>query len=102
MLNNENIKKIEDKIKNAGAVFLGNNTPVTIGDYWAGPSHTLPTGRSARFSEGLNVRTFLKKVSFIRCKDKSVEGIAAAVEKFAKEEGMRYHAESVRKRTDEK
>jgi histidinol dehydrogenase len=100
MCSDENINKIEGKIRNAGAVFLGSKTPVAFGDYWAGPSHTLPTGRSARFQEGLNVRSFLKKVSFIRCDDEHVRVSADSVEKFASEEGMKYHAESIKKRTE--
>jgi histidinol dehydrogenase len=99
MLSEENIRKTEGKIKNAGAVFVGSNTPVAVGDYWAGPSHTLPTGRSARYQEGLNVRSFLKKVAFIKCNKKTSEYFPL-IEKFASEEGMKYHAESVRKRID--
>ncbi|MBN2406835.1 MAG: histidinol dehydrogenase [Elusimicrobia bacterium] len=100
MCSRENIRKIESGIKNAGAVFIGRNTPVAIGDYWAGPSHALPTGGTARFSEGLNVGTFMKKVSFINCSEESVREAAGQIEKLAQEEGMNYHAESVRKRLD--
>ncbi|MFH1415089.1 MAG: histidinol dehydrogenase [Elusimicrobiota bacterium] len=101
MCSEENIGNIEGKIRNAGAVFLGKNTPVAIGDYFAGPSHTLPTGRSARYEEGLNVKSFMKKVSFIRCAGSNLKEILQNVESFANEEGMKYHAESVRKRYED-
>ena len=94
MLSENNLDKVIGKIKNAGAVFLGSDTPVPAGDYWAGPSHALPTGGAARYSEGLSVRTFLKKVSFIRCGRDSVKNEYPYIEKFAKEEGMEYHARS--------
>jgi histidinol dehydrogenase len=95
MCSEENIAKIEGKISNAGAVFVGSDTPVASGDYWAGPSHALPTSRAARYSEGLSVRTFLKKVSFIRCGKDAVKNEYGAIAKFAKEEGMEYHARSI-------
>ncbi len=94
----ENQDKILGKIRNAGAVFVGKYTPVAIGDYWAGPSHTLPTGMTAKFSEGLNVRNFLKKVSFIKCTKEGLAGISGSIEALANEEGMKYHAQSVSKR----
>ncbi len=98
MCADENISGIEDKIRNAGAVFLGSFTPVALGDYLAGPSHTLPTGRTAKFQEGLNVRSFLKKVSFIKCSNENIKNLAPLISGFANEEGMKYHAESVMKR----
>lgn len=98
MLTEKNVSIIENSILNAGAVFIGSNTPVAFGDYIAGPSHTLPTGRNARFQEGLNVRTFLKKVSFIRCDDEKLEENIKIVERLAEEEGMKFHAESVSRR----
>jgi histidinol dehydrogenase len=83
---------------NAGAVFLGKNTPVAVGDYWAGPSHALPTGRAARFQEGLNVRTFLKKISFISNSKQVIENDGPSIVRFAKVEGMEYHARSIQER----
>ncbi|MGM0441735.1 MAG: histidinol dehydrogenase [Elusimicrobiota bacterium] len=82
-------------IYNAGAVFVGKYTPVAVGDYWAGPSHTLPTGRTARYSEGLNVRTFLKKVSFIKSTGGDFEKSGEHIERLASSEGMEYHKNSV-------
>ncbi|MFC2048652.1 histidinol dehydrogenase [Elusimicrobiota bacterium] len=100
MLTEENLKKVENKIRNAGAVFVGRLTPVAVGDYWAGPSHTLPTGSSAKYSEGLNVRTFYKNVSFIKCDSEIVARDYADIAKFADTEGMKYHAESIRQRLE--
>lgn len=101
MCSDENIKKIEENIRNAGAVFIGRNTAVAVGDYWAGPSHAIPTGGAARFQEGLNVRSFLKMVSFIKCEKEIIKRIADPIAKFAEEEGLKYHAESVKKIADE-
>ena len=58
-------KRLLKKITNAGAVFLGQYTPVAIGDYIAGPSHVLPTGGTARYSSGLNIRSFMKSSHII-------------------------------------
>ncbi len=58
-------RKIADKIGNAGAIFIGDYSPVAVGDYWAGPSHTLPTGSSARFSSALSANDFIKSTSII-------------------------------------
>jgi histidinol dehydrogenase len=102
MCGQENLDKIIGKIRNAGAVFVGKDTPVAVGDYWAGPSHTLPTGGASKFSEGLNVRTFLKKVSFMKCTEKGIGKIAGRIEKFALQEGMKYHALSVSERKKKK
>ncbi len=88
-------KNVLEGIYNAGAVFVGKYTPVALGDYWAGPSHTLPTGMTARYSEGLNVRTFLKKVSFMESSKASFQGWMKDVERLAGIEGMEYHKKSV-------
>ena len=89
------------KIRNAGAVFIGKWTPVAVGDYWAGPSHTLPTGGTSRFSEGLNVRNFLKKVSFIESTQEEIKQSAFKISEFAKIEGMEKHSLSILKRKDD-
>jgi len=86
------------KIPNAGAAFLGPWSPVAAGDYWAGPSHVLPTGRSARFASGLSVQTFLKRTSVIGL---SRAGLKAAVwdaALFAESEGLTHHARSLEAR----
>jgi histidinol dehydrogenase len=85
-------------ITNAGAIFLGENTPVALGDYTAGPSHVLPTGGSARFFSALSVREFLKEVHIISYSRKALQEEAAVLEKIASLEGMTKHMESVKKR----
>ncbi len=87
-------KKIVKYINNAGAVFIGYNTPTAAGDYWAGPSHVLPTNASARYSSGLSVMTFLKRSSYIELKtaDKNVISSVAA---FAGAEGLVNHKKSI-------
>ena len=86
------------KIRNAGAIFLGENTPVSLGDYIAGPSHVLPTGGSARFSSCLSVREFLKEVHVISYTKKALADEVDVLEKIAGLEGMVKHIESVKRR----
>ena len=86
------------KIKHAGAVFLGENSPVTLGDYIAGPSHVLPTQSTARFFSGLSVREFLKEVHVISYTKKALMEEYQALEKIVNLEGMTKHLESVKKR----
>lgn len=90
--------KILKKIKNAGAIFLGENTPTALGDYTAGPSHILPTGGSARFFSSLSAREFLKEVHIVSYTKKALQDEAAVLEKIAGLEGMTKHLESVKKR----
>ncbi|MFC1546376.1 histidinol dehydrogenase [bacterium] len=86
------------KITNAGAVFTGKWTPSAIGDYWFGPSHTLPTGKTARFSQGLSVHTFLKHRAVMQAKRPYLKKNKQNIVLFANIEGMKSHAESVIKR----
>jgi histidinol dehydrogenase len=86
------------KIRHAGAIFLGENSPVALGDYIAGPSHVLPTGGSARFFSCLSVREFLKEVHIIEYTKKALQEEASVLEKIASLEGMNKHIESVKKR----
>ncbi len=86
------------RVRNAGAIFLGRHTPEAIGDYVAGPSHVLPTARSARFSSGLSVLDFLKRTSLIGCSPDSVRAIGADAATLADAEGLGAHALSVRLR----
>jgi len=86
------------KIRNAGAIFLGENSPVAIGDYTAGPSHVLPTGGSARFFSCLSVKDFLKEIHVISYTKKALQEEAQVLEKIASLEGMTKHIESVKKR----
>ena len=96
----KNAEKMLPKIKNAGAIFLGNYTPESIGDYTAGPSHTLPTSGSAKFSSGLSVFDFLKRISVISCDQKSFNKLAKETALLAKCEGLEAHKLSVDIRND--
>ena len=87
-----------DKVKNAGSIFLGKNTPEALGDYYAGPNHTLPTSGTARFSNPLSVDDFVKKSSFTYYTEKALLSAADDVVKFAEKEGLHAHALSVSRR----
>lgn len=86
------------EIKNAGSIFLGRYTPEALGDYYAGPNHTLPTGGSARFSSPLSVDNFVKRSSYICYTRSGLENAAEDVIKFAESEGLCGHANSVKVR----
>ena len=86
------------EIKNAGSIFLGRYTPEALGDYYAGPNHTLPTGGSARFSSPLSVDNFVKRSSYICYTRSGLESAAEDVIKFAESEGLSGHANSVKVR----
>ena len=83
------------KVRNAGAIFLGRHAPEAVGDYVAGPSHVLPTSRSARFSSGLGVVDFLKRTSIIGCDAAALARIGPAAVTLAEAEGLDAHALSV-------
>lgn len=84
-----------DKIKNAGSIFLGENTPEALGDYFAGPNHTLPTSGTARFSSPLSVDDFVKKSSYIYYTNEALSDVKNRVCDFALREGLQAHANSV-------
>ena len=84
------------KIKHAGAIFLGQNTPEPIGDYIAGPNHTLPTGGTAKFYSPLNVENYMKKSSIISFSQQAINDIGEQCALLADTEGLTAHAESVR------
>jgi len=86
------------KIKNAGAIFLGENTPEPIGDYIAGPNHTLPTGGTARFYSPLNVEVFMKKSSIISYSKEAILEMGESCAILAKTEGLTAHQKSVLER----
>lgn len=89
------------KIQNAGSVFLGRTTPEALGDYFAGPNHTLPTSGTARFSSPLGVDDFMKRSSFL-CYDRAALNAAAdRIADFARREGLEGHARSAISRKDE-
>jgi len=83
------------QVQNAGAIFLGHETPVAVGDYVAGPSHVLPTGGSARFDNGLCANDFLKRSSVIRYDQAALRSVADDVRLMAATEGLTAHAASV-------
>lgn len=84
--------------QNAGSVFLGHNTPEALGDYFAGPNHTLPTGGTARFSSPLSVDDFVKKSSYLYYSKNALQAVGNSVATFADAEGLGAHAASVRRR----
>lgn len=83
------------KIRNAGSIFLGRNVPEALGDYFAGPNHTLPTSGTARFSSPLSVDDFVKKSSFLYYPNDALNAVAPRIADFAEREGLRAHARSV-------
>ena len=88
-------KKILEGIENAGAIFLGKWTPEAVGDYLAGPNHTLPTSGNSRFSGSLGVETFMKNTSIIEFNEESLKVNSLDIINLAKSEGLHSHANSV-------
>lgn len=86
---------LSQKIKHAGAIFMGRYTPEAIGDYVAGPNHVLPTARTARFSSGLSTLDFMKRSSLIKLDANGLSKIGPAAVSLAKSEGLGAHALSV-------
>ncbi|MGH1406477.1 MAG: histidinol dehydrogenase [Rhodomicrobiaceae bacterium] len=84
-----------EKIKHAGAVFIGHHTPEAIGDYVGGSNHVLPTARSARFSSGLNVLDFMKKTTILKCSAEGLRALGPSAITLAEAEGLGAHARSV-------
>ncbi len=89
-------KRIADRIENAGAIFIGDYSPVAVGDYWAGPSHTLPTGTSARFFSALSSNDFIKSTSIIEYDKKKLAESAEDIIRLAEVEGLDAHAKSIK------
>ncbi|MBE6968957.1 MAG: histidinol dehydrogenase [Ruminococcaceae bacterium] len=83
-----------DKVRHAGSVFMGRNCPEALGDYFAGPNHTLPTSGTARFSSPLSVDDFIKKMQFTYYTREALAGVAEDVAAFARKEGLTAHARS--------
>lgn len=86
---------LADRIRNAGAIFIGAYTPEVIGDYVAGSNHVLPTARSARFSSGLGVLDFMKRTSLLKLDARSLGRVADAAMTLARSEGLEAHRKSV-------
>ena len=83
------------RVKNAGSIFLGRSAPEALGDYFAGPNHTLPTSGTARFSSPLSVDDFVKKSSFLYYDQAALSPVAERIAEFARREGLEAHARSV-------
>ena len=91
-----------DKVKHAGSVFLGKYCPEALGDYFAGPNHTLPTSGTARFSSPLSVDDFVKKTQFTYYTEEALSKVADKIACFANKEGLGAHAKSATVRFEEK
>ena len=94
-------REIAEKINNAGAIFIGSYSPVAVGDYWAGPSHTLPTGTRAKFASALTSNDFLKSISIVEYDQEMLAASAEDIIRLAEIEGLSAHANSVRIRQQE-
>jgi histidinol dehydrogenase len=92
----EQSREIADKIENAGAIFIGDYSPVAVGDYWAGPSHTLPSGISAKFFSALSANDFIKSTSIVEYDKKKFTESADDIIRLAEVEGLDAHANSIR------
>ena len=90
-----------DAIRHAGSIFMGRNCPEALGDYFAGPNHTLPTSGTAKFSSPLSVDDFIKKTQFTYYTRSALEAVAEDVAYFARQEGLTAHARSAVIRTEE-
>lgn len=90
-----------DAVKNAGSVFLGKNCPEALGDYLAGPNHTLPTSGTAKFSSPLSVDDFVKKTQYTYFTAQALSEVSASVAAFAEKEGLHAHAKSAVIREEE-
>ena len=88
------------RVRNAGSIFLGRHVPEALGDYFAGPNHTLPTSGTARFSSPLSVDDYVKKSSFLYYSPEALAQEAAQIAAFAEQEGLHAHARSVTIRTE--
>ena len=87
--------EVARRVRNAGAVFVGSWTPVSLGDYLAGSNHVLPTGGTARFSSGLSTQSFLKRMSFVEYTEEALAKVAPLVTAFAHAEDLPAHAAAV-------
>ena len=97
-LNTKNYKKVVSKIKNAGSICLGKYAVMAMTDYNVGTNHVLPTNSSARYSSGVSVNEFYKRISYINLSKKGIETLGPSVITLANYEGLVGHAKSVEKR----
>lgn len=94
----ENPFELLSLVKNAGSIFLGDNAPEPLGDYFAGPNHVLPTNGTARFSSALGVDSFIKKSSYLYYNEAALKAVGEKVVSFANAEGLSAHANSILQR----
>ena len=94
----EGAERVASQVRNAGAIFLGDDTPEPVGDYLAGPSHVLPTAGTARYASPLGVYDFIKRTTIIRYTRRSLEADAPHIIALAEAEGLAGHAEAIRAR----
>jgi histidinol dehydrogenase len=90
-----------EQIRHAGAIFIGNSTPEAVGDYLAGPNHTLPTSGAARYASALGVETFMKHSSLIQYSPNALKKMASTIQILARAEGLTSHEDSVKFRMEE-
>jgi len=95
-------EQVASRIRHAGAIFFGDQTPEAVGDYLAGPNHVLPTSGAARFSSALGVSDFLKKTSILKFTPNELNQTAGLIAILARAEGLEAHARSVLLRREEK
>ena len=93
-----NARAVSERISNAGAIFVGDFSPVPLGDYSAGSNHVLPTSGTARFSAGLSTHTFLRPVNLIEYDEAALKDISEVVINFADAEDLPAHGEAIRAR----
>jgi len=98
----DNPFELLDKIKHAGSVFMGRDCPEALGDYFAGPNHTLPTSGTAKFSSPLSVDDFIKKTQFTYYTPEALDKVADDIAYFAKKEGLTGHAKSAVIRSEDR
>lgn len=89
------------QVRNAGSVFLGRSCPEALGDYFAGPNHTLPTSGTARFMSPLSVDDFVKRTQFTYYTKEALEKVSGSIARFARQEGLEAHARSALSRSEE-
>ncbi len=94
----ENPFELLSLVKNAGSIFLGDNSPEPLGDYFAGPNHVLPTNGTARFSSALGVDSFIKKSSYLYYSEEALTKVGEKIITFANAEGLSAHANSIKQR----
>jgi histidinol dehydrogenase len=99
-LHTQDNEAVLSKITNAGAIFMGEYSPVSLGDYLAGSSHVLPTGQQAKFGSGLGVHSFLRPQQVIDYDKQGLQAVAQLVADFSEAEGLPAHGEAVTARFD--